>query len=865
MSIDLSYDPLASVERLKKVNDLPVKVNDDYRKYILGIDNDEYAEKSINDEKMILSFQEFTDKEINYYEIDENPAKIKEGREKMVKKIREKFSELKKWGWGKEEIERLDFTLSFLDYELLSSLSLDWWNFNSLAITELSQKLNLKQLAILGKISEIIGSKFSSDFVRYCDLVKKFDDYSTAEEFISGLDLAPALENKSADLAWTSGWINMKCAGLSAKVASLAPHASVKEKGLFPTATNYNNYERLTSLQSLSEMSAEGFDNLERLASSISDFFHISDGKKLRIFLESPHFDLVLDRIKKNSVLLDTMFEAKSDQLQNFMNTVSEDILRRYDEKPEYIKMKTIDIPIYFSDDSFSSRIEFAKGMRKIFGDAFEIPIAELFLVDPANDLKTIRELSEKCFLPLNAETLSMLKAYRASEALRESADRVMPLLKRDINFDVEKIVPHLKSLSGEKAKLALNENLKRLGWDILNYRSSIIDALQINDEEWKKILGKLFEIFSTNNLPEIIDFTNIKLLFEYLSESGGQKISKDSTAILISKFDEPARLSDFWKIIINKGWLVKFGVSISNLPHGLLNCRELWDALLTELPQEFVFNFRRIPVNFYSKEGLSRIAAELCDRIFDQPELNETHGLKEAMINIFLKSGVTVNEEQLDRLVFDRIKMGDNVYLLESLEQKGMFVRKYADKFREQMLGRFPEKMELKEGGESNQDFYEDLLAIFAKARQGTKNKINWFDERIISFCVKRPGNAEELFGIFDDTDETMSKLVFESCLTNLDKLVSLPQEKRKQYLSIIERIDSSPSQEIQRIKEQLLNQILEHDNPNETYNRIESVFIKNNLPLVGKIFRIFKILYPPEMLNEILKDPKLSPYLRS
>src|SRR3990167_9472234 len=83
--------------------------------------------------------------------------------------------------------------------------------------------------------------------------------------------------------------------------------------------------------------------------------------------------------------------------------------------------------------------------------------------------------------------------------------------------------------------------------------------------------------------------------------------------------------------------------------------------------------------------------------------------------------------------------------------------------------------------------------------------------------------------------------------------------------YFDVIERIDRSPSQEIQRLKDQLIDQIIATDDPLESYKQIESVFVHNHLPTVGKVFKVFSILHPPQILEDKLRGTQwLSPHLR-
>lgn len=123
------------------------------------------------------------------------------------------------------------------------------------------------------------------------------------------------------------------------------------------------------------------------------------------------------------------------------------------------------------------------------------------------------------------------------------------------------------------------------------------------------------------------------------------------------------------------------------------------------------------------------------------------------------------------------------------------------------------------------------------------------------------------------EDKDITQFKKIYDLDIgkqlfrgDELKKLVEIPSEKRWNYIEVVLKIDKSPSQEMQRIKESLVSQVLRTKDPIASYNNIENIFIKNNLPLVGKIFNIFKALHPPEILNDQLSVKNyLSPALRS
>lgn len=68
---------------------------------------------------------------------------------------------------------------------------------------------------------------------------------------------------------------------------------------------------------------------------------------------------------------------------------------------------------------------------------------------------------------------------------------------------------------------------------------------------------------------------------------------------------------------------------------------------------------------------------------------------------------------------------------------------------------------------------------------------------------------------------------------------------EKYKKTLKIATQIANSPSKEIQRLKQELVDQLIQSDNPEHLFAQVEDIFIKNNLPLVGKVYRVFEAIY--------------------
>jgi hypothetical protein len=98
--------------------------------------------------------------------------------------------------------------------------------------------------------------------------------------------------------------------------------------------------------------------------------------------------------------------------------------------------------------------------------------------------------------------------------------------------------------------------------------------------------------------------------------------------------------------------------------------------------------------------------------------------------------------------------------------------------------------------------------------------------------------------------------KIFLTRLIQEFERFNRLTDAQIQSHLDMIERINTSPSQEMVRIKDQLIEQIIMTDNPEQTYKIIQDIFIQNNIPLVGKIQRIFDALFPDDRLANVLSN---------
>lgn len=91
---------------------------------------------------------------------------------------------------------------------------------------------------------------------------------------------------------------------------------------------------------------------------------------------------------------------------------------------------------------------------------------------------------------------------------------------------------------------------------------------------------------------------------------------------------------------------------------------------------------------------------------------------------------------------------------------------------------------------------------------------------------------------------------------LLDKDKTTRYSFEEMKTLIGLARELHKSQIKEIQRVRDQLIPLILKAKDPEAVYEKVMDVFIRNNLPLVGKVFQIFQILYPSEQISGRLSE---------
>ena len=120
---------------------------------------------------------------------------------------------------------------------------------------------------------------------------------------------------------------------------------------------------------------------------------------------------------------------------------------------------------------------------------------------------------------------------------------------------------------------------------------------------------------------------------------------------------------------------------------------------------------------------------------------------------------------------------------------------------------------------------------------------------------------NRLKIISSYSKIDDVVLRKAFKEFVTEAKSTLDL--EKIEYVSELLYRLSLSNSNEIFVFRKELAKQLLSSDNPLETFNKIESIFMKQNIPTVGKIYSCFEILHPDfqgfdfdnSMISPILK----------
>lgn len=197
--------------------------------------------------------------------------------------------------------------------------------------------------------------------------------------------------------------------------------------------------------------------------------------------------------------------------------------------------------------------------------------------------------------------------------------------------------------------------------------------------------------------------------------------------------------------------------------------------------------------------------------------------------------------------------------YLMEKARENidyndlGNFVQKHQLMARENYGHKFPI-------GELPTLLSVQKLSAYTTQESFDKHVDLFFDQTMRTFMEENLEKIPELLVLADD-----GLLSYAVVRRNVEPFLDIPREKRPTFVTLIEKIEKSPSPEVRRIAVDLVDQLIQSSDPEADYEKIEDIFIKNNLPSVGKTFKVFATLHSPHNMEKNLQNnnQKLSPCL--
>ena len=112
-----------------------------------------------------------------------------------------------------------------------------------------------------------------------------------------------------------------------------------------------------------------------------------------------------------------------------------------------------------------------------------------------------------------------------------------------------------------------------------------------------------------------------------------------------------------------------------------------------------------------------------------------------------------------------------------------------------------------------------------------------------------------------YKNLNDSLMKDIFKEYILRHKNNIDLG--KTEYIEEVLSRLSLSNSSEIFTFRKEIAIQILETNNPLESFDKVEEIFIKNNLPTVGKIYSCFEILHP-EFKGFDFNQSTISPILK-
>lgn len=165
-----------------------------------------------------------------------------------------------------------------------------------------------------------------------------------------------------------------------------------------------------------------------------------------------------------------------------------------------------------------------------------------------------------------------------------------------------------------------------------------------------------------------------------------------------------------------------------------------------------------------------------------------------------------------------------------------------------------------------SLEDFNFELLEMFGDTNVvcGFSEDVSWMIPLFKDSNNFKEANANRLkiISTYSKIQDVALQKSFKEYIIEFGSNVEI--EKLDYVSEVLSRLSFSNSSEIFNFRKELATQILKTSNPLECLSKIEDVFIKNNIPTVGKIYSCFDILHP-DFRGFDFEYSNVSPFLKS
>jgi len=122
---------------------------------------------------------------------------------------------------------------------------------------------------------------------------------------------------------------------------------------------------------------------------------------------------------------------------------------------------------------------------------------------------------------------------------------------------------------------------------------------------------------------------------------------------------------------------------------------------------------------------------------------------------------------------------------------------------------------------------------------------------------------NIIKILNAYSKVDDVSLQKVFREYVLN--NMESINVDKIDVIADVLFKLSFSNSSEMLTFRSELASQLLLTNDPLSSLNKIEDIFLRNNIPVVGKIFSVFQILHPNCSGFDFSDESSVSPILKS